>query len=233
MKVVWMGLAGLRRTLRSRSNLFYMVLMPLLLVYLLGRGSQFGLPASAMLLMFVFFMPLIIALSLLHALRSGVIHRIRATPTTTTEIVLGEAFGQVLIALTQGLVIMIGASLLFGVGWGHPVGAAALLVLFVLIGAGAALLIGSSFTGEGTVFGLAMVLGLGLPTLGGTLVPPLERMTEPLRTIAHFTPHAWGHKGFAALLQGGDVWPSIGVLALFATVLMAGGVWRFHRRVSG
>ncbi|MFI6482367.1 ABC transporter permease [Nonomuraea sp. NPDC050663] len=232
MKIVWMGVEGLRRTLRVRSNLFYMVVMPLLLVYLLGQGSRLGVQASSLLLMFVFFMPLIIALALQQALRSGVIARIRATPTSTAEIVLGEAFGQVLIALFQGLVIMVGSSLLFGARWGHPVPAAALLVLFVLVGAGAAMLIGSSFKGEGMVFGLAMVLGLGLPTLGGSLFPPLERMAEPLRTFAHLTPHAWGHKGFTAVLSGGNPWPPIGVLAVFAAVLMAAGIWQFHRRVS-
>lgn len=64
----------------------------------------------------------------------------------------GEALGRFAVALTQGLVIMVGSALLFGVGWGDPLGAGVLL-LFCLVGSGAAMLLGSLFRTEGPAIG--------------------------------------------------------------------------------
>ena len=36
----------------------------------------------------------------------------------------GEALGHFAIALVQGLIVMIGSALIFGVNWGNPFGAA-------------------------------------------------------------------------------------------------------------
>ncbi|MFI6817127.1 ABC transporter permease [Nonomuraea sp. NPDC050328] len=244
MKVWAIALVELRRAVKERSNLFYMGLMPLLLVYLLG--SVFGertraeppehVTAPAMVLMFVFFMSLIVAINLAASFESGVLYRVYAGPVPAGAIVLGQALGRVLIALAQALIIIAGSAALYGVRWGDPLGVAVLTVLFVLVGAGAALVLGSVLRQQGPVFAVAMIVGLSLPTLGGSLAPPLEHMDQPLRTFAHLTPHAWGHLGFGALRAPGasvlDILPSLGVLAAYALVLLGVGMWAFHRRLA-
>ncbi|WP_336206686.1 ABC transporter permease [Nonomuraea sp. LPB2021202275-12-8] len=200
-----------------------------------GGLGGFAVSAPSLLVMFVFFMSLVASLGMVAGLSAGVPRRMYATPTSAAAIAGGEAAGRILVALAQGVIIIAGSTLLFGMDWGDPLGAAALLTALVLVGGGAAMLLGSLFRAPEVVFGLAMILGIGLPTVGGTFVPRLEQMGEPLRTIAHLTPHAWGYKGFATLVgRGGgfaDILLPLGVLTIFATVLMAAGVWRFHRRL--
>lgn len=192
--------------------------------------------APSLLLLFVFLNSLSASLGLIQSRQLGVTTRMYATPTPLRTIVAGEALGRFGIALTQGLVVLFGAALLFGVDWGDPVGAAAVLVLFCLVGSGAAMLVGSLFRDEGPALGVAMGLGLGLAAVGGTMLP-LELLAEPVRVIARFTPHAWGYEAFAELTRHGagvtDIAPELGVLAGFAVVLFGLGTWRLRRAITG
>lgn len=197
--------------------------------------NRFAPSAPSLLLLFTFLTSLTASLNLIQSRRLGVTGRIMATPTPMATIVAGEALGRFAVALTQGLVVMGGAALLFGVDWGDPAGAAALLVVYCLVGSGAAMLLGSLFREEGPAIGVALGLGLGLGALGGTMLP-LELMSDSLRTIARFTPHAWGYEGFAELVRFGggigDILPQLGVLSAYAAVLFALGIWRLHRAVT-
>jgi ABC-2 type transport system permease protein len=198
--------------------------------------NQFAPIAPSLLLLFVFLTSLTAALGLIEARRLGVTSRMYATPTPPAVIVAGEALGRLAIALAQGLVVVLGTGLLFGVDWGDPLGAAALLLLFCLVGSGAAMLLGSLFRSEGPALGVAMALGLGLAGVGGTMLP-LELLSEPMQRVARFTPHAWGYEGFAELVRHGgrftDILPQLGVLAAFAVVLFGLGVWRLRRSITG
>lgn len=197
--------------------------------------NRFAPVASSMLLLFVFLTSLTGALGLIEARRLRVTTRMYATPTPAAVLVAGEALGRLGIALSQGLVVMLGSALLFGVDWGDPLGAAALLVLFCLVGSGAAMLLGSALRSEGPALGLSLALGLGLAAVGGVMVP-LELLAEPVQRIARLTPHAWGYQGFAELVRRGgtlgDILPELGVLAGYAAALWILGVWRLRRAVT-
>lgn len=197
--------------------------------------SQFAPLAPSMLLLYVFLTSLTAALALIEARRLGVTRRIFASPTSTGTIVAGETLGRFAIALLQGLIVVVGSALLFGVHWGDPLGAGALLVLFCLVGAGAGMLLGSLVTSEGPALGVALGLGLGLAALGGAMVP-LEQLGDTAQTIARVTPHAWGYEGFAQLVRHGgditDILPQLGVLALMATVLLIAGAWQLRRALT-
>lgn len=199
-----------------------------------GLGA-FSISAPPQLLMFVFFTSLTAAIGLVETRMMGISRRMYATPTPARTIVLGEALGRVVIALVQGATIMIGSALLFDVGWGQPLGATAVLVVFSLVGAGAAMLLGSAFRTPGPPSSLAMILGLGLAALGGSMMP-LESFGGVLRAIAYLTPHAWGYDAFAGLIRHGagltDIAPQLGVLAAFAAVLFALGTWRLRRALT-
>jgi ABC-2 type transport system permease protein len=147
-------------------------------------------------------------------------------------VIAGEALGRVLIACVQALVIILGSALLFGVRWGQPAGVAAVVILYACAGAGAGTLVGTLFRNESQAAGISLLLGLGLGALGGCMVP-LEVFPPTMKRIAHFTPQAWGNDAFDKLVGHGasitGILPQLGVLALFAAVLLSLAAWRLRR----
>ncbi|HSD48439.1 MAG TPA: ABC transporter permease, partial [Actinomycetota bacterium] len=152
--------------------------------------GTFDLGASHMLLLFIFLTSMTSAVALIETRRLGLSRRMLSTPTRPSSIVVGEGLGRFGVALVQGLFIMLGSLILFGVDWGQPLGSIALLVSFSLVGAGAGMLLGAALRTEQQAIGLGLLAGLGLGALGGCMVP-LEFFSPTMQTVAHFTPHAW------------------------------------------
>ena len=198
--------------------------------YVAGSG-QFSQSASTQLFLFVFLTSLNGAIWLIEARRLGVVRRMLVSPTAPRTIVAGTLLGRLAIALLQALIIVAGSTLFFGVGWGDPLGAAAVILAFCLVGTGAGMLLGSIFSSEQQAGPAAFILGLGLAALGGSMVP-LEVFPPIARTIADVTPHAWGNEAFSTLREGGslgDVLPQVGVLLLFAAVSISVATLRLRR----
>ena len=185
-----------------------------------------------MLLLFVFLNSLSGASWVLETRRLGIARRILSTPTSVRTLVLGQLLGRFAIAIVQALIIVLGSLLFFGVSWGNPLGTAAVIFAFSLVGTGAAVLLGSLFSSEEQVRPVALLLGLGLAALGGSMAP-LEVFPSTARTIAHITPHAWANEAFSKLLKhGGDlvtVLPQVAVLLGFAALATAAAIWQFRR----
>ena len=80
--------------------------------------------------------------------------------------------------------------------WGNPLGAALLMVTFSLVGTGAGMLIGTTFSNAEQAAGLSVFFSLLLAALGGAMVP-LEIFPDTMRQIAHVTPHAWAIDGYS------------------------------------
>ncbi|MGW0806380.1 ABC transporter permease [Nonomuraea sp. NPDC002799] len=200
-----------------------------------GSVTGFDTAAGSQLLLFVFLTSLTGAATLIETRRLGVSRRMYATPVSSGAIVLGEAAGRVGVALLQGLIIMLGSGLLFGVGWGDPLGAAALLLMFALVGGGAGTLLGAALRTEQQAVALGLLAGLGLAAVGGAMVP-IEVFSATMRQVAHVTPHAWALDGFAELLRRdgtiADILPQLGVLAGYAAVLFALGAWRLRAALT-
>lgn len=194
--------------------------------------GTFDLGASQELVLFMFLTSLAAAADLILTRKLGVARRMLSTPTTTGVIVAGETAGRLGVALVQGVYIMVGTLLLFGVNWGDPLGALAILVLFALVGSGAAMLSGALFRNEQQAGGIGVLLGLGLAAVGGAMAP-IELFPPAMKTVALFTPHAWAIDAFGELVRrdGGllDILPQLGVLAAFAAFFMALATWRLHR----
>jgi ABC-2 type transport system permease protein len=157
-----------------------------------------------------------------------------ATPTRVSTIVAGEALGRIAIAALQGLLIMAGATLIFGVSWGSPGPALLLMLLFAAVAGGAGLLLGAlAATSQQAIAG-GLLVGLSLSALGGSMMP-LEFFSPTLRAVAHLTPHAWAADGYAELVRRDGTLISIlaqlGVLAIYAAVLFALGSYVLRRRI--
>jgi ABC-2 type transport system permease protein len=200
-----------------------------------NRLGQFDVGASTQLLLFVFLTALTGAVALIETRRLGVSRRMLSTPTSTRTVVAGETLGRLLIALVQATVIIIGSSLMFGVNWGQPIGVAAVILLFALVASGAGILMGTIFRNEQQAVGISLLLGLGLGALGGCMVP-LEVFSHTMRRVAHITPQAWGNDAFSKLVGHGasigEILPQLGVLAVYAIVLLAIASWRLRRVIT-
>ncbi len=197
--------------------------------------GRFDLGATQELLLFVFLASLAGSVALVQARKWGVTRRMVATPTSTRTIVTGEALGRFGVAMVEGLFIMIGSLVVFAVKWGDPLGAAAILVVFCAVGAGAGMLLGATFDNDQQAGSVGIFASLGLAALGGCMMP-LEFFSGPMLTVAHFTPHAWGLDAFAELVRRNgtivDILPELAVLAGFAVVLLSLASWQLRRKLT-
>ncbi len=140
------------------------------------------------------------------------------------------------LAVIQAVIIVAVGALAFGVDWGAPVAAVALLLLFALVGTGAGLLVGAAVSSEDTATSIAIPVGLVLAALGGCLVPS-EVFPEFLQNVSRATPHYWALEGWKELMFDGaglgDVAPQLVVLAGFAVVLVAASGLVLRRSLLG
>jgi ABC-2 type transport system permease protein len=194
-------------------------------------GGQFEMGSTSQLILFMFLTGLTGSAALIQSRRYGVTRRMLATPTGALTIVTGEAFGRFAVVLIQGLYIVLATTLMFQIDWGNLLGAAAILLAFGAVGAGAAMLFGTLFRNDQQATGIGVVVGLGLGALGGGMVP-IELFPPAMETVAHFTPHAWALDAFAELQRRDgtlvDILPQIGAILGFAVALIALATWRMR-----
>lgn len=200
-----------------------------------GAG-MFSLGAQSQLVLFMFLTSMTAATQLILTRQFGVSRRMFSTPTSAATIVAGETLGRFGVAMVQGVFIVLLSALVFGVGWGDPVGASLLVIAFALTGTGFAMLIGTFATNADQAGTVGVFGGMLLGFLGGAMVP-LEVFGEPLRTIAQFTPHAWAIQGLRALAFEGagpaGIAVQLTVLLAFGLVPLAVATWRFRRMLAG
>ena len=198
-------------------------------------SGRFEQGASTELVLFIFFTSITGAAFVIETRRLGIARRILSTPTSARTIVAGQLLGRLAVALAQALIIVVGSMLFFGVSWGDPLGSAAVILSFSLVGTGAAILVSSLCSTEQQALPVAYLLGLGLAALGGSMAP-LEVFPPTARAIAHVTPHAWANDAFSKLLNhGGElitVLPQIGVLLAFAALVTTIAVWRLQHALT-
>ena len=200
-----------------------------------GTGA-FQPGAQGQLVLFMFLTSMTAATQLILTRQLGVSRRMVASPIRISTILAGETLGRFGVAMLQGLFIVLLSAAIFGVGWGDPVAAGLLVVLFALVGTGAAMVVGVFSSNLDQAGALGIMAGMLLGALGGAMVP-LEVFPEPAHTLAYATPQAWAIQGLreVALRDGGigDIAMELGVLALFATALLVLGTWRFRRILTG
>jgi ABC-2 type transport system permease protein len=193
--------------------------------------GRFDLGASQQLVLFTFLTALAGSAALILSRKLGVSRRMLSTPTSTGTIVTGEGAGRWAVAMVQGLYIVLVTYLLFRVDWGDPWGALLILVTFSAVGAGAGMLMGSLFSNDQQAGGISVVVSLGLAALGGCMLP-IELFSPTMTRVAHLTPHAWALDGFAELVRRdgtvADILPELGVLTLYAIVLLLLAGWRLR-----
>ena len=161
--------------------------------------------------------------------------RMAAAPIRSSTIIAGEALTYFAIAVVQSLIIVVVGGVAFGVSWGNPVAAGALILLWALVGAGAGMLAGTLFRTPEQATAIGPSAGIALGMLGGCMWP-LEIVGPTMRTIGHAVPHAWAVDAWTALLSRhgglGDIARDLLVLAAYAAVLLILATWRLRRLVT-
>lgn len=199
------------------------------------RVGDFDYGAAQELVLFVFVNSLAASSMLIQSRRLGTSRRMLASPTSAGTILVGEGLGRFGIAFTQGALIFAGTLLLFGVDWGDPASGIAIIVLFSLVGTGAAMLMGSSLRNEEQASGLGVFIGLGFAALGGCMVP-IALFPPVMVTVAHVTPHAWAMDAFDEVQRRGgtigDILPELTVLAVYAAALIVVASAVFRRALT-
>ena len=198
-------------------------------------GNSFALGAQNMTVLFMFLTSMTAATQLVLTRQLGVSRRMLATPTPVSRILLGEFLGRYAIAFAQGLFIVLVSSLLFDVGWGDLAGASAVIIVFALVGTGAAMLVGVLARNPDQAGSFGMVMGMVLGALGGAMVP-VELFQEPISTIAQLTPHYWAIDAFRELVlyEAGiaEISTQLAVLAGFAIVFVGAGTWGLRHSIT-
>jgi ABC-2 type transport system permease protein len=198
-------------------------------------ATQFDFGAPQQLVLFTFLTSLASSGALILTKKLGVARRMISTPTPVINVLLGETLGRYLIALAQASFIVVGTVMLFGVQWGDLLAVAALVAAFSLVGTGVGMLLGSALDNDQQAGGIGIMFALGLAALGGAMVP-IEIFSDTMKTVAHFTPHAWALDGFREIqFRGGglgDILLELGVLSAMAAVLLAVAIGAFRRKIT-
>jgi linearmycin/streptolysin S transport system permease protein len=197
--------------------------------------GTFDVSASSQILLFMFVIGLAGSAGLIQTRQLGVSRRMLSTPTSAGTILLGAALGRFVQVMFEGLYIMVGTWLVFGVNWGTPLAAMVLLTAFGLVATGAAMLAGAVFRNEQQASSVGVFVGLGLAALGGSMAP-LAVFPDTMRQIAHVTPHAWANEAFYELIGDDaglvDILPEVAALLAMAAVILTLAAWRLRRALT-
>jgi ABC-2 type transport system permease protein len=195
----------------------------------------FGYSTPTMLVLFVFINALAGGAAMIQTRRLGIYDRVLAAPVRPRDIVLGEALLYLAMALLQSVLIVIVGTVLFGVRWGDPLAAAALITVWALVGTGAGMLSGTLFRTPEQASAVGPTVGIALGMLGGCMWP-LAVVPPAIRTIGHLTPHSWAIDGWTEILSGGggiaDIAATLAILAGFAATLLALATLRLRRSLT-
>ena len=195
----------------------------------------FSYSAPTMLVLFVFLNALAGGANIIETGKLGMYERMATTPIRSVTIVAGETLTYVAIALLQSLLIVTVGATAFGVSWGDPLAATALISIWALVGAGAGMLSGTLFRTPEQASAMGPVVGIAFGMLGGCMWP-LSIVGSLMRQVGHATPQAWAVDAWTAVLSRsgtlGDIVPDLAVLAGFALAFLSIATFRLRRALA-
>ena len=194
--------------------------------------AGFTYSAPTMLVLFVFITCLAAGQAIIKNRELHLYDRMLAAPVGPGTVVRGETLGYFGLALVQSALIVGVGALLFGVDWGNPIAAIALVVVWALVGTGAGVLSGTTFKTAEQAGSIGPSAGVALGMLGGCMWP-LEIVPPVMQTIGHVIPHGWAVDGWTALIGEGvgidGIATELLVLLAFAVALITVATLRLRR----
>lgn len=181
--------------------------------------------------MFVFFIVLALANSILTEKQEGTFRRLLAAPLSKAALLAGKLLPYYVVVLLQVAIMFAVARFLFGMELGDLPG---LLLITLALGAAATslgLMVSALGKTYAQVSGIATLIILVMAAIGGSMVP-LFVMPQFMQDLARITPHFWAITGYQdVLVRGlglGEVLVESGVLVAFAAAFFAIALWRFR-----
>jgi ABC-2 type transport system permease protein len=180
----------------------------------------------------IFWIVSLLGLSVLREKREGTFRRLLLAPMPRAVLLAGKLLPYYLINVVQ-IAIMLGvSSLLFKMSLGNsPVALVVVSLAAAATATGLGIMVAALARTEAQIGSLTILILLTLSTVGGCFIPRFI-MPAWLRTIGLVTPHAWALEAYQDLLVRGyglfEILPKVGILAAFAAVFFAIGVWRFR-----
>ena len=185
----------------------------------LPEGFSYSAPTQ--LVLFVFINALAGGAAIIETRRLGMFERMSAAPVRPGTIIAGTALTYGALTLVQSALIVLVGAVAFGVSWGNPLAAGALVVMWALVGTGAGMLSGTVFRTAEQATAVGSVTGIGLGMLGGCMWP-LSIVSSAMRVVGHLTPQAWAVDAWTSLLaRGGNLASIAGQLAILAAFAVA------------
>ncbi len=200
----------------------------------LKRGAQrYQVLVPAYTVMFAFFLVMNVGWVFVAERRQGTLKRLRASPVTRGQLLLGKLLPYYLVSLGQGAFLLIAGRVVFGMRWGPdewPIWLQAAWLLPViattsLAAMGLALLVAAVSRTEVQValYGAVPVLVLAL--VGGCVLPR-EMMPEQAQRFSLLTPQGWALDAYRELLGAGPNYlPNLAIVARACGVLAGFGVF--------
>ncbi len=200
----------------------------------LDRGAQrYQILVPSYTVTFAFFLVLTVGWLFVGERQQGTLVRLRLAPLNRSSILLGKFLSCMLIALFQGVFLLVMGNLLFGMHWGSEPWLLIPVVASTAFAAmGMAMLVAAIARTDSQVAIYGTLLVLVLAGLSGAMMPR-DLMPEEMRRISYLTPHAWALDAYSQLLvnpnpEVGMVWQACGVLCLFGLGFLGLAWWRIR-----
>ena len=230
---------------RDPSPLILVIVVPLIVVTILRTaiqasldlagfhnvpGSNFEVPAE--IVTFAFFIPAFTAIAFFREHGWGTWDRLRSSPATASEILLGKVLPSVGLGVLQiGVVVAIGILLLGMDVRGSILGFLVIASALVVCVSTAGLAMTALCRTVQQVNAVANAGSVGLAAVGGALVP-LFTLPIWIRHLAPATPQYWAMRGFNSVVLDGrgisSAWVPTLVLLAFSLGFSALAAWRLR-----
>ncbi len=183
--------------------------------------------------MFAFFLVNVMARSFIAERELGTLRRLRLTPLTPLNLLIGKTLPYFVISLVQSLALFVFGWMLFDMSWGErPWLLAPIIVCTSIAATSLSLLVATSVRTDAQVSSYSNLIVISLAGIGGCFVPR-EWMPDVMRHISLITPHAWSLNAYLEALTNPQ--PDLSVIVKscllllgFSTVFFVTGCVRFR-----
>jgi len=182
--------------------------------------------------MFVFFIVLLMARSMIEERDLGTLARLRMSPASEAWTIIGKTVPFLIVSIVQTMLLFLAGKLFFSMSWGVQAWALLPVIFCTSMSAvGLGLLVATTARTDAQVSAYGNFLVLTMAGLSGCLMP---RAWQPplMQKIGLVTPHAWSLIAYDQLLtkqypELDQVARCCGMLLVFAGIFFSLGWWRF------